>query len=71
MVFNQEINILSKIMFSKTLLNIEWPNVTVVKENIAEEIAKLKRQQDKNLILYGGASIVQTFIYNQPSFFNA
>lgn len=60
--FAQKINKLPKIVFSKTLKKVEWPNVRLIKENIAEEIAKIKQQPGKNLILYGGANIVQTFM---------
>lgn len=60
--FAGKINNLPKIIFSKTISTIEWPNVTVVKENLADEITRLKQTEDKNLILYGGAGIVQSFI---------
>lgn len=42
-----------KVVFSKTLDHAEW-NTRVVKENAAEEIAKLKAQPGKDLMLYGG-----------------
>ncbi len=58
----ERINKLPKIIFSKTLSTVEWPNVTVVSENITEEINRLKQTHEKNLILYGGANIVQTFV---------
>jgi len=58
----QRINKLPKIIFSKTLSTVEWPDVTVVSANLTEVINKLKHQHNKNLILYGGANIVQTFM---------
>ena len=59
--FGAKINRLPSTIFSKTLDKVEWPNVTVVKD-IASEISRLKSEPGKNLILYGGASLVQSFI---------
>lgn len=52
----------SKIVFSKTLEKVEWKNSRLVKENIAEEISKLKQQPGKDMIMWGGAGIAQTFM---------
>lgn len=51
-----------KVVFSRTLENVSWKNTRLVKENIAEEISKLKERPGKNLALAGGAGIAQTFI---------
>src|SRR5688572_24077028 len=51
-----------KVVFSKTLEKVEWKNTRLVKGNIAEEIAKMKRQPGKNLALVGGPGIAQTFM---------
>ncbi len=51
-------NNLPKIVFSKTLEKAEWKNSRLVKENIAEEITKLKRQPGKDMVIYGSGSIV-------------
>jgi dihydrofolate reductase len=50
-----------KIVFSKTLSTVEWKNSRLVKENIAEEVAKMKQQPGKNLVMFGGIGIAQTF----------
>ncbi|OGC78711.1 MAG: hypothetical protein A2Z27_01830 [candidate division Zixibacteria bacterium RBG_16_50_21] len=57
-----QINNLPKIVFSKTLEKVEWKNSKLVKENIVEEISKVKQQPGLDLILYGGAGIASTFI---------
>jgi dihydrofolate reductase len=49
-----------KMVFSKTLERAGW-NTAVVRENIAEEVAKLKRQPGNDLVLFGGADIASTF----------
>jgi|SRR6185437_16929838 len=59
--FAGKINILPKVIFSKTLDKAEWPKVTIAKD-IASEISRLKSQPGKNLILYGGAGLVHSFI---------
>lgn len=51
---------ISKIVFSKTLERVEG-NARLVRENIAEEIAKLKAQPGKDMVL-GGAGIASTFM---------
>jgi dihydrofolate reductase len=60
--FSQMMNAYSKIVFSKTLEKAEWNNSKIIRENIAEEIAKLKQQPGKDMIMWGGVSIVTTFM---------
>ena len=61
----RQLNEATKIVFSKTLEKVEWGtwnNARLVQANIPEEIARLKEQSGKNLLLYAGADIVSTFI---------
>ena len=51
-----------KIVFSTTLKQTDWANTSIVSENITSEIAKLKQQSGKNLLLFGGAGIAQAFM---------
>ncbi len=50
-----------KIVISNTLERVEWKDSMLIKNNIAEEIQKLKQQPGKNMIVAGGANIAQTF----------
>ncbi len=50
-----------KIVISSTLNSVEWKNSTLIKNNIAQEIQKLKQQPGKNMIVVGGATVAQTF----------
>jgi len=50
-----------KIVISSTMDKVEWKNTRLIKDNIAEEIQKLKQQPGKNLIVAGGATVAQTF----------
>ena len=53
-----------KIVFSKTLEKTEWKNTQLTKDDVAEEITYLKKQQGKDIIVYGGASFVNALIRN-------
>ena len=48
---------ISKIVFSRTLKNVEWKNSTLKKEIIKEEVLELKQEAGKN-ILVGSPSLI-------------
>jgi len=50
-----------KIVSSRTLNKTEWKNTTLIKENITVEIAKLKEQPGKDMVIYGSGSVVSLF----------
>jgi len=58
----EKMNHLPKIVFSRTLSSVEWQNTRLVKENIAEEISKLKQQPGKDMIIFGSSDLAVTFI---------
>lgn len=49
-----------KIVCSRTLKKVEWNNTRLVRDNVADEIAALKRQPGKDLMIFGSPSIVHT-----------
>ena len=51
-----------KIVFSKTLAKVEWNNTRLIKDNIAEEVSKLKQQPGKDLVIFGSPSLAQTLM---------
>lgn len=51
-----------KIVFSKTHEKSTWVNTVLSKENLADEIADLKKQAGKDIIVYGGANFVTNLI---------
>ena len=55
-------NSLPKIVFSRTLQKAEWNNTRLVKDNIEEEILKLKAQPGKELAVFGSADLLSTLI---------
>src|SRR5439155_17759444 len=51
-----------KVVFTKTLDKSTWNNTALAKGNLAEEIANLKKQNGKDIIVYGGAGFVSSLI---------
>jgi len=56
----EKMNILPKMVFSKTLEKAEWSHTRLIKENISAEVAKLKGQPGKDLILFGSSDLAVT-----------
>ena len=57
----EKMNTLPKVVFSKTLEKVEWgkwKNARLVKEDLKEEIAKLKQEPGKDMVLFGSGEIV-------------
>jgi len=50
-----------KIIFSRTLKKAEWNNTRLLKDNIAEEIKKMKQIPLKDMTLLGSGSIATQF----------
>ena len=50
-----------KIVFSRTLTKVEWNNTRLVKDDIVEEIKKMKRMPGNDMALLGSGSIVTQF----------
>jgi dihydrofolate reductase len=47
-----------KIVFSRTLLKAEWTNTRVIKDNIEDEIGRMKRSPGKDMTLLGSGTIL-------------
>ncbi|MBZ9662218.1 dihydrofolate reductase family protein [Mesorhizobium sp. ESP-6-4] len=52
-------NDIPKVVFSKTLKEATWPESTIAKGDLHEEIAKLKKQPGGEIIAWGGAEFAQ------------
>jgi dihydrofolate reductase len=55
------LNNLPKVVFSRTVTSINWTNVRVAND-IVEEVIELKKEPGKDILLYGGATLVSSFI---------
>ena len=54
------LNRMHKYVISTTLTEAPWKESTIIRENVVEEIAKLKQQPGKDIIIDGSASLVQS-----------
>ena len=54
-------NSAEKIVFSRTLKKAGWNNTTLIKDNIVEEIRKMKQMQGKDMTILGSGSILTQF----------
>lgn len=63
--FADKLNSIPKVVFSKTLAHAPWgtwPEARIAKGSAADEVAKLKAQSGKDLIVWGSISLVQSLI---------
>jgi dihydrofolate reductase len=55
-------NGLPKYVVSTTLEEAEWNNSTIIKENVAEEVSRLKEQPGQDILMYGSADLMHTLM---------
>lgn len=51
-----------KVVFSKSLTKSTWENTVLANGDLAEEITKLKKQNGKSIIVYGGSNFVSNLV---------
>ncbi|MCE7062274.1 dihydrofolate reductase family protein [Dyadobacter sp. CY343] len=51
-----------KIVFSTTLESADWNNTTLIRDNVEEEIAKLKQQPGKDLVIFGSPGLAKSLM---------
>ena len=61
-IIADKMNNLPKVVFSRTLDKVDWKNSRLVKENIAEEVSKLKQQPGKDLAVFGSSNLALTLV---------
>lgn len=52
----------AKVVFTKTLESSDWTNTDLAKDDLVEEISRLKNQPGKDIIAYGGGNFVSNLI---------
>lgn len=57
----QRMNQMPKVVFSRTLTDASWNNTTVVKDNIAAEMRRMKNEPGPNMTILGSGTIVSQF----------
>jgi dihydrofolate reductase len=60
--FADKFNTMPKYVVSSTLEEPEWNNTTVLKGDVAEEVAKLKQEHDGDIVVHGSAQLVQALV---------
>ncbi len=60
--FADYINPTPKVVVSTTLESAEWPDTTLIRSNVAEEIDKLKQQPGKNIAVSGSPTLVRSLL---------
>jgi dihydrofolate reductase len=55
-------NNLPKVVFSRTLDRADWKNTTLVKDDAANEVRKLKARGKQNIFVFGSANLSRTLI---------
>jgi dihydrofolate reductase len=60
--FADKFNSMPKYVASSTLEEPTWNNSTVLKGDVAEEVAKLRQEHDGDLVVHGSARLVQTLV---------
>ena len=55
-------NRLPKVVCSRTLEAADWNNTTLVRQDAAKEVAKLKQHGDGNMFVFGSANLSETLM---------
>ena len=62
--FADKLNSMPKYVVSSTLGDPEWSNSTVLKGDIVEEVPRLRREFEGDVVVHGSAQLVQTLMEN-------
>ncbi len=60
--FADKFNSMPKYVVSSTLTDPEWNNTTVLKGDVAAEVATLKERHDGDIVVHGSPQLVQTLV---------
>ena len=57
-----KMNNLPKIVFSRTLQKVDWNNSKLVRNNIQQEVSKLKKQPGMDMVIFGSAMLASSLM---------
>jgi dihydrofolate reductase len=60
--FADKFNNMPKYVVSSTLDAPEWNNTTVLNGNVADEVSKLKKEYEGDIVVHGSAQLAQTLL---------
>jgi dihydrofolate reductase len=62
--FASYMNDTPKLVVSNTLDSVEWQNSTLLRGSVVEELAQLKQQPGKSIVVIGSATLVQSLLHD-------
>ena len=60
--YADRINGLPKFVASTTLANVEWNNSRLIRENVAAEVVKLKKEPRQDILVFGSTALVNSLM---------
>lgn len=60
--FGKKMNAMPKYVVSRTLENPEWNNTTVLRGDLADDVAQLKQRYEGDILVAGSAQLVQSLV---------
>lgn len=59
----EKVNAIPKLVFTEAPEKLEWSNASslVIDHNLVEKVEQLKKQKGKDMVLYGGVRLAQSF----------
>jgi dihydrofolate reductase len=63
--FADKFNTMPKYVVSSTLRDPDWSNSTVLEGDLVEEVSRLRRESDGDVVVHGSAQLVQSLIENE------
>jgi dihydrofolate reductase len=60
--YGRQLDGIRKYVFSSTLKKADWKNSVLVRGDVAAEVAKLKREAGKDMLIYGHGPLGQTLL---------
>ncbi len=58
-ILANELNQMTKVVFSRTLKEVTWENSELIKSNVLDEVRKLKQGRGADIVIFGSGTIVQ------------
>jgi dihydrofolate reductase len=58
----EKMNSLAKIVISRTLDTAEWANTRLIKDDVAEELTKLKQEPGKDIAIFGSSELTVSLL---------
>lgn len=58
-IIANELNLMTKVVFSKTLEDVSWENTRLVRDDVTKEVSRLKQGEGSDILIFGSGTIVQ------------